>query len=74
MLHRERAEAAQLDPVAARQRAGDLVEHDIDDALDVAMEEMRIGGGHLLNQLRLDHVFPTGRAPRAPGRLSPADL
>src|SRR5205823_6030856 len=30
-LHRERAETAQLDPVAACQRGGDLVENGVDD-------------------------------------------
>src|SRR5215470_19274527 len=51
MLHREGTEPAQLHPVATRQRNRDLIEHDVDDALNVAMEEMRIGGRHLLNQL-----------------------
>ena len=56
MLDREGAEAAQLDPIAARQRLDDLVEDDVDDALDVAMEQMRIGGGDLLDELGLDHL------------------
>ena len=40
VLHREGAEAPQLHPVAARQRLDDLVEDDVDDALDVAVIEM----------------------------------
>src|SRR5581483_3152090 len=41
-LHREGAKAAQLDPVAARHRAGDFVEDGVDDVLDVALIKMRI--------------------------------
>ena len=41
-LGRERAEAAQLHPVAVLQRIDDLVEHRVDDALDVAVIEVRI--------------------------------
>src|SRR5262245_53029953 len=63
MLHREGAKSAQLHPIAARKRVGDLIEHDIDDALDIAMEEMRIGGGDFLNQFRFDHrTFHLARA------------
>ena len=41
-LDGERTEAAQLHPVAAPQRLGDLVEDRIDDILDIALIEMRI--------------------------------
>src|SRR5207237_1048070 len=47
-LHREGAEAAQLDPIAARQGRGDLVEDRGDDDLDVALIEMRVGFGQPL--------------------------
>ena len=58
MLHSEGTEAAQLHPVAAGESTRDLIEHDVDDALHVAMEEMRIGSRYLLNQLRLYHETP----------------
>ena len=40
VLDGEGAEAPELDAVAARQRIDDLVEDDVDDALDVAVIEM----------------------------------
>src|SRR5690606_28902689 len=46
VLDRERAEAPQFDPVAARERLGDLVEDRRDDPLHVALirsEERRVG-------------------------------
>src|SRR5512143_3243857 len=58
VLYREGTEPAQLYPVATRERTRDLIEYDVDDALHVAMEEMRIGGRHFLNQLGLDHETP----------------
>src|ERR1700686_3385501 len=58
LLHRERAEAAQLDPVAARHRRDDLVENGVDDVLHVALVEVRILRGDMLNQFRLDHIRP----------------
>src|SRR5512144_1678109 len=59
VLHREGAEAAQLDPVTASQRASYFIEHDVDDALDVALKQVRVGRSHALNQFRLDHACPT---------------
>ena len=47
----------QLHPVAAGQRLDDLVEDDVDDALDVAVIEMLVGRGNFLNELGLDHRF-----------------
>ena len=61
MLHREGTEAAQLHPVTSRKRASDLIEHDVDDALDVALEQVRIGRSHALDQFRLDHDRPNRR-------------
>src|SRR5690606_6599223 len=55
VLHGERAEPPQLHAIAARQRIDDLVEDDIDDPLDIAVIEMRIRGGNLLDELGLDH-------------------
>src|ERR1700704_3590403 len=43
VLHREGAETSELHPVAPRQRLDDLVEDDIDDALNVAVIEVLIG-------------------------------
>ena len=42
LLDRERAEAAQFDPVASRQGVGDRVENRVDDVLDVALIQMRV--------------------------------
>jgi hypothetical protein len=70
VLDREGAEAAQLDPVATGQRSRDLIENDVDDALDVALEEVWVGCGHPLNQLRLDHERPTSPAGQPPTRAS----
>ena len=42
VLHRESAETAQLDAVAARHRRDDLAEDGVNDVLDVALVEMRI--------------------------------
>ena len=72
MLHRERAEAAQLNAVATSERAGNFVEYDIDDAFDVALKQVRIGARHLLNQLRLDHVMPHKAAFARPRAAAPA--
>src|SRR4051794_10575954 len=55
VLHREGAEAPELHPVAPRQRLDDLVEDDVDDALDVAVIEVLVGSCNLLNELGLDH-------------------
>src|SRR4029077_6060741 len=61
-LHRKGAETAQLDPVAARQRRGDLVENSGDDRLDIALIEMRVGLCEALNELRLGHAaMPAGK-------------
>src|SRR5579883_3210790 len=54
-LHGERAEAAQLDPVAARERAGDLVEDRGYDALDVALVEMWVALGELEDEFGFGH-------------------
>jgi antitoxin (DNA-binding transcriptional repressor) of toxin-antitoxin stability system len=63
MLYGEGAETAKLHPVPTRQGTGDLIEHDVDDAFDITMEEMRICGRHLLNQLGFDHcTAPLGLA------------
>src|SRR6478672_264309 len=55
MLDRERTKTPELDPVTARQGLDDLVEDDVNDALDVAMVEMVIGRRNFLNELGLDH-------------------
>src|SRR5438477_11103939 len=54
-LDREGAETAQLDPVAARQRRGDLVKDRSDDNLDVTLIKVRICLGKPLPELRFGH-------------------
>src|ERR1700733_1473929 len=60
-LHRERAETAQLDAVAARQRRRDLVEDRGDDDLDIALVQMRVALREPLDELRFRHC---GRSSR----------
>jgi len=51
MLDRERAEAAQLDTVAARERSNDLIEDRVHDILDIPLVEVRVVLGNTLNKL-----------------------
>src|SRR5260370_82150 len=55
MLHRERPEAAQLDPVAARHGGDDLAQDGVDDVLHVTLVEVRVLRGDALHQLGFDH-------------------
>ena len=55
MLHRERAESAQLDPIAARQRSDDLIENRIHNVLDIPLIKMRVVLGDTLNKFGFDH-------------------
>ena len=55
VLHRERAETAQLDPVAARQRSDDLIEDRVHDILDIPLVKMRVVLGDTLNKFGFDH-------------------
>src|SRR3546814_17560831 len=55
LLDREGAEAAELDPVAARQRRRDLVQYRRHDALCIALQPMRIAFGQPLYRPRLRH-------------------
>src|SRR3979409_960165 len=55
MLHRERTETAQLDPVAAGQRGDDLIENRVHDVLDIPLIEMRVVLGDTLNEFGFDH-------------------
>src|SRR5215468_7304891 len=55
ILDRERAEAAQLDPIAARHGGGDLAEDGVDDVFDVALVEMRVLRRDALHELGFDH-------------------
>ena len=54
--------------VAAGKCPGDFIEHDVDDALDVALKQVRVGRSHALNQFGLDHDRPTiaSLPPKAP--------
>src|SRR5690606_34281018 len=54
-LAREGAEAAQLHPVAPRQRFHDLVQDSRDDVLDVALIEVGVAVGDPLNEFGLNH-------------------
>src|SRR5919108_4638774 len=55
VLDRKSTEAAQLDPVAARHRRGDLAENGVDDVFHVALIEMRVLRSDALHELGLDH-------------------
>src|SRR6266478_3097933 len=55
VLDRESAEAAQLDPVAARHRRDDLAENGVHDVLHVALVEMRVLRRDALHELGFDH-------------------
>ena len=57
-LHREGAEAAQLHPLAARQRAGDLIEDRRHDQLDIGAPQMRVAGGKFRDEFRFGHAVP----------------
>src|SRR5579872_1266434 len=59
---RKRAKSAQLDAVAARQRRRDLVKNGGNDALDVALVEVRVALGQPLNQFGFGHC--AAQAPR----------
>src|SRR4029079_2768826 len=43
--HRKRTEAAELDAIAARERDRDFIENGLDDVLDVALIQVRVGLG-----------------------------
>ena len=55
MLDRERAETAQLDPVAARQSRDDLIQDRVHDILDIPLIEVRVVLGDALNKFGFDH-------------------
>ena len=59
LLDRERAEAAQFHPVAARKRRGDFLENRGHDTFDIAMIEMWIEFRDALDQLGLRHGLPS---------------
>lgn len=55
MLHRESAEAAQLDAVTAREGRYDLFENRIHNVLDIPLVQMRVVLGDTLNKFGFDH-------------------
>jgi len=59
----EDAKPSQLDTIAIAQRRDDLVEHRVDDALDVAVIEVRVVLSDLLDKLGFNH------SPTSPPRL-----
>ena len=50
MLDGESSEAAQFHAVSTRHRRGDLAENRVDDVLDIALVQVRILGGDLLDK------------------------
>src|SRR5215470_1920522 len=55
VLHREGAEAAQLDAVPPRHGGNDLPENSVDDVLHVTLVEVRVLRSNTLHQLGFDH-------------------
>ena len=55
VLHRESAEAAQLDAVSARECRYDLLENRIHNVLDIPLVQMRVVLGDTLNKFGFDH-------------------
>ena len=55
VLHRESAEAAQLDAVSARECRNDLLENRIHNVLDIPLVKMRVVLGDTLNKFGFDH-------------------
>src|SRR5579872_5000756 len=79
-LHGEGAEATQFHAFAARQGAGDLVEHGRDNKLHIGTAKMRIAGGEFRNEFRFGHeprssltIQPPERcqSAQAPSRITP---
>jgi hypothetical protein len=50
LTHREDAEASQLDTVSTHKRVCDLVEHDVQDFLDLALNEKWVPSSYPLHQ------------------------
>jgi hypothetical protein len=55
MLHRERAETAQLDAIAARQGGYDFIEDCVHNVLHIPLVKVRVVLGDALNQFGFDH-------------------
>src|SRR5262245_322616 len=70
MLDREGAKAPQFHAVAAGQRLDDFIEHDVDDPFDVAVIEVLVGSGNLLNKFRFDHWWPPSPSNYQPKSLN----
>ena len=70
LLHREGAEATQLDAVAARHGGHNLVEDSVDDVLDVTLIEVRVLRRNVLNEFGLDHY----RHPLSPANITSRSL
>ena len=63
-FHGKCSETTQLDAVAVGQRLNDLFQDGRDDALDVAMVEMRVSLRQARDQFRFDHPpAPKGNSP-----------
>jgi len=55
MLDRKCAEAAELDPVAARESSDDFIENRVHNVLHIPLIEMRVVLGDTLNKFGFDH-------------------
>jgi hypothetical protein len=55
MLHRKRAETAQFNPIAARQRSDDFIEDRVHNILHIPLIEMWVVFGDALNEFGFDH-------------------
>jgi hypothetical protein len=73
-LDRKHPKAAQLDPIAARERGRDRVEDGVDDGLNVPLVQVRVLLGKLLNQFGLDHAGFRSRALASSSYQRTADL
>ena len=57
MFHSEGAEAAQFNAITPRQCLDYLLKDDIHNPLNIALKQMRVGSGDLLDQFGLYHVL-----------------
>src|SRR5271170_7263196 len=57
MFYRKRAETAQLDPIAPRDRRDDLIENRVHNVLHIPLIEMRVVFGDPLNKFGFDHRY-----------------
>ena len=56
LFHRKGTKAAQFHTVTALEGIGHFIEQRVDDALDIAQIQMRIGGRNFLDEFGLNHI------------------